>query len=212
MFQAMGGCRSMVARGTSAVAHWREAQASDGRLMRAVAQRDVAAFETLVVRHLPSIYRLCLRLLGDRHDAEDLTQDSFLRLWQSAPGWRPTGGGLPAWLHRVAANLCIDRIRARRPGVGLVVPELADQRADAVRRIEANELERAVALCLGRLPGHHRVALELSYFEGCSNALAAQLLDMKVKAFESLLLRARRRMGAELRLAGVRSEDIAVLA
>jgi RNA polymerase sigma-70 factor (ECF subfamily) len=185
---------------------------ADEVLMAAAALGDVQAYSALVERHLPSIYRLCVRMIDDRHEAEDLAQESFARLWQSAPNWRPVGGGLPAWLHRVASNLCFDRMRARREIPTDDVPELADQSPDAIQLIQASQLEGLLDACLGRLPAHQRAALVLTYYEGYSNALTAQIMDMKLKAFESLLLRARRRMSDELRLVGVYGEDLEVLA
>jgi RNA polymerase sigma-70 factor (ECF subfamily) len=185
---------------------------ADEVLMAAVALGDVQAYSSLVERHIASVHRLCTRLLDDRHEAEDLAQESFARLWQSAPNWRPVGGGLPAWLHSVASNLCFDRLRTRREVTTADLPELADQSPDAIQRIQASQLEQLLDACLGRLPAHQRAALVLSYYEGYSNALAAQIMDMKLKAFESLLLRARRCMSDELRLVGVYGEDLEVLA
>ena len=187
------------------------ADPTDEQLMNAVAEGDIPAYEQLVDRHLRSVFRLCNRLLGDRHEAEDLTQESFARLWQSAPNWRPIGGGVPAWLHRVATNLCFDRLRRQREITVDILPEQTDQSPCAVKRLEAHQLEEGLQTCLARLPDRHRAALLLSYYEGYSNLLAAQIMDMNIKAFESLLLRARRRMSQELRQAGIWSEDLEAL-
>ena len=185
---------------------------SDPFLMSETGRGDVQAYARLVERHLPSVYRLCYRLTGDRHEAEDLAQESFARLWQSAPNWRSTGGGVPAWLHRVARNLCFDRLRAPREVPTSHWPDIADQAPDAARQIESGQLQQLLEACLHRLSPAHRCALLLSYYEGHSNALAAQIMDMNVKAFESLLLRARRRMCAELGLVGVQGRDVELLA
>lgn len=184
----------------------------DIALMDAVGRGDVRAYARLVERHLSTVYRLCYRLTGDRHDAEDLTQESFARLWQSAPGWRSLGGGLPAWLQRVARNLCFDRLRGPRDIPTPDLPEIVDQAPSALRQIQAWQLRDRLEACLHRLSPSHRSALVLSYYEGHSNALAAQIMDMNLKAFESLVLRARKRMSQELSLAGVRGDDIEVLA
>lgn len=183
----------------------------DGALMRATARGDVQGYSRLVERHLPSVYRLCYRLTGDRHDAEDLAQESFARLWQSAPNWRSVGGGVPAWLHRVARNLCLDRLRASREVTSCHLPDLQDGSPDAARQIESGQLQQRLEACLHRLSPAHRCALQLSYYEGHSNALAAQIMDMNLKAFESLLLRARRRMSAELSLVGIHVGDLELL-
>lgn len=184
---------------------------SDAFLMAAVGRGDAQAYSRLVERHLAGVYRLCYRLTGDRQEAEDLAQESFARLWQSAPNWRSYGGGVPAWLHRVARNLCFDRLRAPREIATDTWPEIEDRSPDAVRRIETGQLQDVLEACLHRLSPAHRSALVLSYYEGHSNALAAQIMDMNIKAFESLLLRARRRMSAELILAGVQRADVELL-
>ncbi|MBO9574668.1 MAG: sigma-70 family RNA polymerase sigma factor [Sphingobium sp.] len=184
---------------------------SDDYLMAAVGRGDAQAYSRLVERHLAGVYRLCYRLVADRQEAEDLTQESFARLWQSAPNWRSQGGGVPAWLHRVARNLCFDRLRTRREVATGAWPDIEDLSPDAARRIETGQLQALLEACLHRLSPAHRSALVLSYYEGHSNAVAAQIMDMNLKAFESLLLRARRRMSAELVLAGVQRADVELL-
>jgi len=179
--------------------------------MNAVAQGDVPAYAALVERHLPAVYRHCQRLLDDAHEAEDIAQESFARLWQSAANWRPVGGGLPAWLHRVASNLCFDKLRRRREVTTDELPELVDDAPGADRLLQIGEIEGKLSLCLQRLPVRHRAALVLSYYEGYSNAVSAQILDMNIKAFESLLLRARRKMCEELNGEGVFGEDVVLL-
>ena len=188
---------------------WRE---DDAWLMRAVGRGDEDAYAALVRRHRPPVHRICLRLLGDRHEAEDAAQESLMRLWQCAPGWRPVGGGLPAWLNRVSTNLCLDRLRARREYATGALPLLRDESRDAAQHLRAGELERLLRDCLQRLPEGQRDALVLTYYEGLSNGAAAGVMSLRLKAFESLLLRARRRMSDELRRAGIVSEDIALLA
>ncbi len=179
--------------------------------MGAVGRGDELAYAELVQRHSAPVYRIGLRLLGDRDEAEDAAQESLVRLWQCAPSWRPLGGGLPAWLQRVTTNVCLDRLRARREYATGALPHLADESGDAVRMIRAGELQRLLAACLHRLPDGQRAALVLTYYEELSNGAAARAMNLKLKAFESLLLRARRRMSEELRLAGILREDIEVL-
>lgn len=185
---------------------------TDDELMAAAGDGDVDAYALIVARHLRSVFRLCARLLNDPHEAEDFAQESFARLWQSAPNWRGCGGGVPAWLHRVATNLCFDRLRRQREILVDELPDIMDQAHSVVDRIEASELHAALQRCLADLPDRHRAALLLSYYEGYSNSLAAQIMDMNIKAFESLLLRARRRMSDELLRRGIWGGDLAVLA
>ena len=185
----------------------------DACLMDAVGRGDEKAYAELVQRHLAPVYRIGLRLLGDRDEAEDAAQESLVRLWQCAPNWRPLGGGVPAWLNRVATNVCLDRLRARRVfAASDLLPHIPDESRDAIRQIRVGELERLLTACLQRLPDGQRAALVLTYYEELSNSAAASAMNLKLKAFESLLLRARRRMSQELGMVGILIEDIEVLA
>ena len=166
----------------------------DAALMREVARGSVEAFTILVDRHSLALYRVAMRMLSDAAEAEDVLQDCFARLWQNAPRWSPSGAGLVGWLHRVAMNLCFDRKRRFRVVTVEALPDPADETPLADRRIEADQASRAVAAALADLPERYRAALVLCYYEGFSNALAAEVLDLNIKAMESLLFRARRQM------------------
>lgn len=185
---------------------------TDTELMDRIAQGDVFAYTALVQRHLPVLYRLGYRMLHDRHEAEDVAQESFARLWQSAPGWQSRGGGVGGWLKRVCTNLCLDRLRKRARWAGDEMPELADPAIPADRLVEQGQVEHVLEACLQALSGNHRAAIVLTYWEGYPNKEAAQLLQMDVKAFESLLFRARARLGALLAEGGVVGADVELFA
>jgi RNA polymerase sigma factor (sigma-70 family) len=165
---------------------------SDDALMRRVAVRDDEAFRVLVERHAARPHRIAWRMLGDGAEAEDVAQEALLRLWNGAPQWRGGGPGVAAWLTRVATNLCLDRLRKRVRLSDEAPPERADKAplADAV--IGAAQDRLAVIAALDLLPERQRAAVVLTYYEDLSNAEAAAMLEMNIKAFESLLLRARR--------------------
>ncbi len=180
----------------------------DAALMREVARGSVDAFTLLVDRHSPALYRVAMRMLSDAAEAEDVLQDCFARLWQNAPRWTPTGAGLVGWLHRVTMNLCFDRKRRFRVVTVDTMPDPADDAPSADRRIEADQASQAVADALGDLPERYRAALVLCYYEGFSNALAAEVLDLNIKAMESLLFRARRQMRTLLEARDVSCADL----
>lgn len=176
--------------------------------MREVGKGSVDAFSVLVDRHSPALYRVAMRMLADGAEAEDVLQDCFARLWQNAPRWSPTGAGLVGWLHRVAMNLCFDRKRRFRVVTVDTMPDPADDAAPVDRRIEADQAAQAVAAALDDLPERYRAALVLCYYEGFSNALAAEVLDLNIKAMESLLFRARRQMRTLLETRDVACADL----
>lgn len=181
----------------------------DTALMREVATGSVEAFSILVERHSAALYRVAMRMLSDSAEAEDVTQDCFTRLWQNAPHWQPSGAGLVGWLHRVTMNLCFDRKRKFRVVTVEELPDPADDAPLADRVIEADQAAQAISAALADLPERHRAALVLCYYEGFSNALVAQMLDLNIKAMESLLFRARRQMRGLLEARNFSCADLA---
>ena len=172
--------------------HPAEKTAGDDALMRRVAARDADAFRQLVQLHAARPHRIAWRMLGDSAEAEDVAQEAMLRLWRDAAMWRPDGAGVAAWLTRVATNLCLDRLRKRGRLSGEEVPERADEAPLADSVIEHDQARKAVIAAMDCLPERQRAAVVLTYYEEFSNLDAAAMLEMNIKAFESLLLRARR--------------------
>jgi RNA polymerase sigma-70 factor (ECF subfamily) len=168
-------------------------------LLRRVAAGDGAACAALVDRHLGRIVALGWRMLGSRAEAEDVAQEVFLRLWQQAGGWRAGGARFSTWLHRVAVNLCLDRLRRRRE-VGLDFagdpPSDAPHPGAAIqRRAVADRVQAALAL----LPERQRIAVVLCHFQELGNVEAAAVMEIGVEALESLLSRGRRKLRELLR-------------
>lgn len=163
----------------------------DDALMARAAAGDAYAFRLLVERYQDRPYRLAWRMLGDQAEAEDVAQEAFLRLWAKASTWESVRGGVPGWLVRVATNLCLDKLRRRRFTSDEEVPEVEDDALLADAQTIIAERASSAAAAVASLPDRQRAAIILTYYEELPNAEAASELDMNVKAFESLLLRAR---------------------
>lgn len=118
-------------------------------------------------------------------------------------GRRPGGG---AWTTRVASNLCLDRLRRRRFASEDEAPERIDEAPLADAAMDAERLRALTIAAVHALPDRQRAAIVLTYYEECSNLAAAQALDMNIKAFESLLLRARTALRASLSKQGLLGE------
>lgn len=171
----------------------------DAALLARFAAGDQGAARALTDRLLPGALRQAWRMLGDRTEAEDVAQDAMLRLWRQADSWRAGEARVSTWLYRVVHNLCIDRIRRRRPSVAVEdAPEPVDPAPDALERIARTETGRAVAGAITDLPDRQRQAVVLRHFEGWSNPQIGEALDCSVEAVESLLARARRTLAARL--------------
>lgn len=193
-------------RAAATDAPWRTLD--DNSLMEAVGRGGVDAFATIVDRHSSTLYRVARRMLTDTHEAEDVVQECFARLWQNAPRWKPSGAGLIGWLHRVTMNLCFDRKRRVQVLVTPSVPDRADQTPLADHQLQMDETQRAIAGALSDLPERYRAALVLCYYEGFTNALAAEILDLNIKAMESLLFRARRQLRDMLQARDISCRDL----
>lgn len=173
----------------------------DADLLAGVGRQDEAAVRMLVARKLPRLLALATRLLGDRMEAEDVAQEAFVRVWKQAPRWREGEARFDTWLHRVALNLCYDRLRGSRGSREEPVAESPDapDPADAPdQQLETRARDERVRAALATLPARQREALVLNYYQELSNIEAAALMDLSVDALESLLARARRSLRAQL--------------
>ena len=172
--------------------------ADDDALMLRVAARDAEAFRVLVDKHAGKAHRIAWRMLGDAVEAEDVAQEAMLKLWEQADRWQAGSAGVGAWLNRVATNLCLDRLRRRRFASDEDVPERVDETPLADARIDSEWMRRRAMQAVQSLPDRQRAAIVLTYYEECSNLAAAEILGLNIKAFESLLLRARQALKAAL--------------
>ena len=158
---------------------------------------DPAAVRALVRRYSPGVLGLATRMLGDAVEAEDVTQETFLRAWKALPGWEPRAK-FSTWLHRVALNLCYDRLRKKREALPGDLPEQADTGLTPHEAYDQRQRIGAIETAIGRLPERQSAALTLCALQGHSQAEAAEILEISVEALESLLARARRTLRAEL--------------
>lgn len=170
----------------------------DTDLLARVATGEPGAVDTMVARKLPRLLALAQRLLGNRGEAEEVAQDAFVRLWQQAPRWRSGEARFDTWLHRVALNLCHDRLRGRREETRDELPESADPAPGPAERLAGRQCRARMDAALAALPPRQREALVLQYYQELPQADAAALMGISVDALESLLARARRGLRAHL--------------
>ena len=172
---------------------------ADAALLARYAAGDGAAARLLADRHLPRVLSFARRMLGDAAEAEDVAQEAMLRLWRIAPRWRAGEARISTWLYRVTSNLCIDRLRRRRPGPAMPeMPEMADPAPGALAALMAADRAAALEAALAHLPERQRQAVVLRHIEGLGNAEIAEVMDSGIEAVESLIARGRRALAAML--------------
>jgi RNA polymerase sigma-70 factor (ECF subfamily) len=156
---------------------------------------DREAFEHLVRLHADRLYAVVLRALGDRHEAEEVVQETFLRAWRSLSRFEGRSQFF-TWLYRIGVNEARrsqERRRTRPQSAPLADAEIQvpDEREAPQARAETHELRRALEAAILALPLDYRMPLVLRDVEGLSTAQAAAVMELGEAAFKSRLHRAR---------------------
>ncbi len=182
----------------------RPADAEDASLLLRTRQGDAAAFEALIRQHQRMIYSLTYRMTGSAADAEDLTQETFLRAWRQIGSYR-AAAKFSTWLYRIAINACLtwrqrESLRAQvQAGWAETngAPEVGGETA-----LARNETGRTVHAALLTLPAKQRAAVMLTLFDGLSHAEAAQVLGCSETTVSWRVFTARRKLRRRLAAAG----------
>ena len=171
---------------------------SDEALLVLYANGDPGAARALTLRLTPRVLGFAARMLSDRTEAEDVTQEAMLRLWRMAPDWQQGEARVATWLYRVASNLCLDRLRRSRPRGLDEVAEPEDATPGVVARLIAADRALALDEALAALPDRQRQAVVLRHIEGLANPEIAAVMDIGVEAVESLVARGKKGLAALL--------------
>ncbi len=185
---------------------------TDEDLMGRVGLGNKHAFEVLIRRHQRSALNFIFRFMGNRADAEDLTQELFLRIWKAA-GTYKAEAKFTTWLYRIATNLCINKQRAIRIRGLFTKSHSRDQRGDSKDAFIINETtqlltpedrlidsEQSARLlnALNELPTSQRVAIILKFYDEMSYQEISQIMDRSIPSVDSLLIRAKKNLHKKL--------------
>ncbi len=163
------------------------ASLADEDLMSLVAENDAAAFELFYERHGRAAFSLAYRILGDRGQAEDVTQETFLSTWKSNAPFDPARGSVRTWILGVVRNRAIDLVRResakRSPRLELRSDEAIEETSSAASTEEEamrRETQREVRTVLDGLPPAQAQVVQLAYFGGFSQSEIANVLGLPV--------------------------------
>ncbi len=177
----------------------------DAVLVRQCQKGDLTAFEPLVVKYQDRIYNLCWRLCGDRQAAEDLTQEAFLKAFESLGTFRGSSSFF-TWLYRIATNLALSYRRSERRhmslGTGVEWNDIPSQAARLHRAVQdaddqpdlavqRDEVRRIVWQAIQQLDDDHRAVVVLRDMEGLDYGEIAEVLHVPAGTIKSRLHRAR---------------------
>jgi RNA polymerase sigma-70 factor (ECF subfamily) len=200
----------------------RHVPGDDTALVREVAAGSQDALASLYDRHADAVYAAAIRLTSDRQVAEEVVQETFLALWNRAELFDPNTGSLAAWLHTIARNRTVDRLRAagRRPSLVPLSSAAGDEEHDtaALERIAASgtvlggadlglgpegelaatELRDVIRMALAELPEHERTALVLAYSSELTQSEIAEKLGWPLGTVKTRTRRALMRLRGAL--------------
>jgi len=186
----------------------RKERPTDAQLALVSRTGDLAAFEELVTRYQRRVFGLCYRLLGRYHDAEDASQEAFLRAYRARSLYDPARP-FDRWLFTIAANCCVSMLRRRRPKPVEVTEESAEGKVrsvtsppDPAEEAEGKEFAQAVSRAIAGLEDIYRLPFLLFHQEELAYADIAQALGLPLGTVKSRVHRARARLYDQLTCAG----------
>lgn len=165
---------------------------SDAFLVARIAEGHHASYSVLVMRHAGRFLTVAERVLGQRAEAEDAVQEAFVKLWRRADSFDPEAAQFSTWFYRIVVNQCLDRKRKKIPDALPENYDAVDEGCGPDDHLAAGQRAVMMRQALDQLPERQKAAIVLCYYQGLSNKEAADVMDLNVKAVESLLTRGRK--------------------
>ena len=161
---------------------------TDSELILGVIKRERRAFDLFYERYAQIIFNLCVRILRDEAEAQDVLQEIFLQIWREAERFDATRASVKTWLFTIARSRSLDRYRSRKT----VTSRLEDNAEDQIQQIPGKEdlqsksvMQQYVGSALSRLSKEQRLVLELSYYEGLTQEEIAARLNEPLGTIKS---------------------------
>ena len=179
---------------------------TDDDLLLSIAEGDQRAFRLLMRRHAKPMLALAQRVTGSGDDADEIVQESFLKVWRLARKWQVGGAAsFSTWFYRVVLNACLDRRRRLTMAPLEDAGEPVDPSPDGSEAALSRQRRAAIMAAVNELPERQKKAVSLCYFGEVSGPEAAKILDLSLSALEALLVRGRRGLKKSLMKHGIGS-------
>ena len=177
--------------------------------IKQVLKGDQNAFAELVELYKDKVFQICYRMLGNRHEAEDIAQEAFIRAFVNIETFNQKRK-FSTWLFRIATNLCIDRIRKKKPDyfldaevAGTEGLTMYSQVAADVQlpedEVENMELQETIQLEISKLPEKYRSVIVLKYIEELPLQEISEILDLPLGTVKTRVHRGREALRKQLR-------------
>lgn len=175
---------------------------TDARLAIMAREGDRGAFAQLVELYKGKLFQLAYRMLGNRQEAEDVVQETFMRMYEHLERYNPSLK-FSTWIYRIASNLCIDRLRRRRRSAFSLDAEtvegegldgyslLKSDEPDAEQRMIISERRQAILRAMDSLPPKYKTAMALKYYHDMSLQEISDILNIPVATVKTRIHRGR---------------------
>jgi RNA polymerase sigma-70 factor (ECF subfamily) len=170
----------------------------DTALVRACQRGDIEAFEQIFRVYRNPVFRLAYRFTGNRDDAEDLTQEIFLKVFENIGSFRYESS-FATWLYRIAVNTCMNFQRDKKPAESLGVTDDLGSSVSPEAICERGELQRKIEAEIASLPSPLKIAFLLVVVEGMTYREASEILGLSVDALRMRVSRARQILREKLK-------------
>jgi len=177
--------------------------------IKQVLKGDQNAYEEIIEIYKDKVYQLSYRMLGNRHEAEDIAQEAFIRAYVNIHRYN-INLKFSTWLYRIATNLCIDRIRKKKPDYYLdaeiagtegltMYSQIPDKKPSPDEDVESLELQDTIQREISKLPDKYRSVIVLKYIEELSLNEISEILDLPLGTVKTRIHRGREALRKQLR-------------
>lgn len=210
---ALSGAISGAAAGTTPTSSGNERRPTDEQMMQELADGSHEAFDTLLARYESPVITFCYAFMRNREAAEDLAQETFMRVFRNAKRYQPVAK-FTTWLYRIAANLCINELKKGKlrhnlsldesagpdPEGTKIIERIASDQGSPLSEVEKHEAQKMIGKAIDHLPDDQRTTLVMVEYHHLQYQEIAEILGVTVSAIKMRVKRARETLKETLKI------------